>query len=64
MQLAWWLSKTREILTVDDPRVRQLLGRESPEALAQRLTAGTRVGDAGFRKALWERWGCCNRSFQ
>ena len=54
VQLAWWLSKTREILTVDDPRVRQLLGRESPEALARRLTAGTKVGDAAFRKALWK----------
>ena len=54
VQLAWWLSKTREILTVDDPRVRQLLGRESPEALAQRLTAGTKLGDPAFRKALWD----------
>lgn len=54
IQLAWWLSKTREILTMDDARVRQLLGRESPEALAKRVTAGTKVGDAAFRKALWK----------
>ena len=53
VQLAWWLSKTREILTMDDPRVRQLLGRDSPEALAHRLSAGTKVGDAAFRKSLW-----------
>jgi hypothetical protein len=54
VQLAWWLSKTREILTVDDPRVRQLLGKESPEALAKRLVHGTKVGEAAFRKAIWE----------
>ncbi|HVM23298.1 MAG TPA: S46 family peptidase, partial [Sphingomicrobium sp.] len=53
VQLAWWLSKTREILTVDDPRVRALLGKESPEALAKRLAHGIRVGDPAFRKALW-----------
>jgi hypothetical protein len=53
VQLAWWLSKTREILTVDDPRVRELLGKESPEALAKRLAHGTKVGDPAFRKALW-----------
>lgn len=54
VQLAWWLSKTREILTVDDPRVRALLGKESPEALAERLAGSTRVGDPAFRKAMWE----------
>ena len=54
VQLAWWLSKTREVLTVDDPRVRQLLGKESPEALAARLARSTRVGDPAVRKALWD----------
>lgn len=54
VQLAWWLSKLREVLTVDDPRVRALLGRESPEALARRLAAGTRLGDPAVRRALLE----------
>ena len=54
LQLAWWLSKLREILTVDDPRVRQLLGNESPEALARRLATGTKLGDPNFRRSLWE----------
>jgi hypothetical protein len=54
IQLAWWLSKTREILTADDPRIRPLLGNESPEALAQRLTAGTKLGDLAVRRRLWE----------
>jgi hypothetical protein len=54
VQLGWWLSKTREVLTVDDPRVRQLLGNESPEALAHRLASGTRLGDPAVRRRLWE----------
>ncbi|HEX8216610.1 MAG TPA: S46 family peptidase [Allosphingosinicella sp.] len=53
VQLAWWLSKTREILTVDDPRVRTLLGDESPEALARRLATVTRIGDPAVRRELW-----------
>jgi hypothetical protein len=31
-----------------------LLGRESPENLAERLVRGTRLADASVRKALWE----------
>ncbi len=54
VRMEWWLSKTREWLTVDDPRVRSLLGRESPEALSARLTAGTTLGDPAVRRALWE----------
>ena len=54
VQLGWWLSKLREVLTVDDPRVRQLLGDESPEALAARLASGTSLGDPAVRRALWE----------
>jgi hypothetical protein len=54
VQLAWWLSKTREVLTVDDPRVRQLLGTEAPEQLATRLARGTKLGDPAVRRALWQ----------
>lgn len=54
VHLEWWLSKTREYLTPDHPQVRTLLGKDSPEALAARLASGTRVGDAAFRKQLWE----------
>jgi hypothetical protein len=53
MTLAFWLSKTRELLGPDDARVRALLGRESPEALARRAVAGTRLGDAAVRRQLW-----------
>jgi hypothetical protein len=54
LYLEWWLSKTREWLTVDDPRVRGLLGQESPEGLSRRLVEGTSLADPAVRRALWE----------
>lgn len=54
VRMEWWLSKTREWLTVDDPRVRTLLGQESPEALSARLVEGSRLADPAVRRALWE----------
>ena len=49
IRLRYWLSKTREYLTVDHPDVKAMLGRESPEALAERLISGTQMEDAAFR---------------
>ncbi len=49
IRLRYWLSKTREYLTVDHPDVKAMLGRESPEGLAERLISGTRMADAAFR---------------
>lgn len=54
MTLAFWLSKTRELLGATDPRVNALLGRESPEALARRAVSGSRLADAAVRRQLWE----------
>ena len=54
LRLEWWLSKTREWLTVDDPRVRVLLGQESPEGLSARLVDGTTLADPAVRRALWD----------
>lgn len=54
VRMEWWLSKTREWLTVDDARVRILLGRESPEALSARLIDGSKLADPAVRRALWE----------
>ncbi len=51
---AFWLSKTREYLTADDPTVKVLLGRDSPEALAKRLIGGTTLADPAARKALFD----------
>jgi len=53
LELEWSLSKAREYLGADDPDTKLLLGKESPEGLAARLVAGTRLGDAAYRKALW-----------
>jgi len=52
--LEFWLSKTREYLTADDPAVKLLLGKESPEAMAARLVAGSKLADVAARKALWD----------
>lgn len=54
MRMEWWLSKTREWLTVDNPSVRTLLGRESPEGLSARLVEGTKLADPAVRRALWD----------
>jgi len=49
--LGFWLSKTREYLTVDNAAVKNLLGRESPEALADRAIMGTKLEDVAYRVA-------------
>jgi hypothetical protein len=53
LKLAWSLTKLREWLGVDDPLVKQVLGRESPDALAARWVAQTRLADAAVRERLW-----------
>ena len=52
--IGFWLSKTREYLTADDPRVKALLGKESPEQAADRLVSGSTLADPKVRKALWD----------
>ena len=52
--LEFWLSKSRELLTADDPDTRLLLGDDSPEALSAKLVSGTKLGDPAVRKALWD----------
>jgi Peptidase S46 len=54
LTLEWSLSKAREYLGADDPDTKLLLGKESPEQLAARLVAGTKLADPAVRKALWE----------
>ena len=53
-RLEWWLSKTREWLTIDNPNSQALLGRDSPEALSARLVEGSTLADVAVRRALWE----------
>jgi hypothetical protein len=38
----------------DDPFVKKVLGRESPESLARSLLAGTKLDDVALRKKMWE----------
>jgi hypothetical protein len=48
------LERMREWLGPDDPVVRRLLAKESPQALAQRVIEGTKLGDPAVRMALWK----------
>jgi hypothetical protein len=52
--LAFSLTKMREELGSDDPFVKKVLGKESPEELAERLVKGSKLKDVAVRKALWE----------
>ena len=51
--IEFWLSKTREYLTADDPGTKLILGRDSPESLAAVL-ASSKLGDPAYRKTLWD----------
>jgi Peptidase S46 len=48
------LMRLREYLGPDHPLVVKLTRTTSPEALAASTVAGTRLGDAAYRKQLWE----------
>jgi hypothetical protein len=39
---------------VDDPFVKEVLGKQSPQALADQLVDGTKLGDPAVRKQLWD----------
>lgn len=54
VKFAYALSKMREHLGTDDAFVKQVLGKESPEALSARMVDATKLGDPAVRKALWE----------
>jgi hypothetical protein len=54
LALAYWLGKLREELGADDPTVKALLGKASPEQVAARLVEGSKLGDPGERMRLWK----------
>jgi hypothetical protein len=54
IEIEFWLSKARELLTADDPTTRLLLGKDNPQALSARLVEGSTLGDPAVRKALWD----------
>jgi len=53
LKLTWSLTKLREWLGVDDPLVKRVLGRESPEVLAARWIGETHLADLAVRERLW-----------
>lgn len=54
LMLSFSLDKMREALGPDDPLVRRLLSSESPESLAKKLIAGSKLADARLRRQLWD----------
>jgi hypothetical protein len=54
LTLSFSLERMREWLGPDDPTVRQLLGKESPDQLAKRLIATTKLADPATRLSLWK----------
>jgi hypothetical protein len=52
--LSFSLERMRELLGPDHPTVRQLLAKESPDALAKRLIATSKLSRADERMALWK----------
>jgi Peptidase S46 len=54
LTLSFSLERMREWLGPDHPVVRRLLNKESPDALATRLIAETKLDDAEVRKKLWQ----------
>jgi hypothetical protein len=54
LTMSFSLQRMQEWLGPDQPLVHRLLARDSPESLATRVIAETRLGDAGERKRLWE----------
>ncbi len=48
------LTKLREVLGVDHPFVKKVLGKESPRTLATRVVKGTKLADPKVRQALYK----------
>jgi hypothetical protein len=53
MTLSFSLERMREWLGPDDPVVRRLLAKDSPDSLATRLITQTGLNDAAVRRQLW-----------
>jgi hypothetical protein len=57
IELAYWAKKMREDLGTDDPFVKLVLGAKTPDVWAHDVVAGSTLGDAGVRKALYDGGG-------
>jgi len=54
LTLSFGLERMREWLGPDDPIVRALLAKDSPDTLAARLVDGSQLADPKLRRRLWE----------
>lgn len=54
LKLSHSLTKLREEMGTDDPRVRRVLGKQSPSELATAVVRGTKLFDPKARRALFE----------
>jgi hypothetical protein len=54
LRLTYGLTKLRERLGVDDPRVRAILGKKSPATLASELVRGTTLKNLAVREQLFK----------
>ncbi len=54
MTLAWSLGNAREVLGSSHPAIQAVLGKDSPQVVAQRALTGTRLDDAAERARLWD----------
>ena len=51
LKLTFGLTKMREFLTADDPVVKKILGKKSPQTLARELISGSKLADVKARRA-------------
>lgn len=54
LMLGWSLTKLRAALGADDPLVRDVLGKDSPEEVARGAVEGSRLDSATERRRMWE----------
>jgi hypothetical protein len=54
LTLSFALERMREWLGPDHPVVRELLAKDSPDSLAKRLVAGSKLADPKVRQQLWD----------
>jgi hypothetical protein len=52
--LRFSLTKLREVLGPDDPLVRKVFGKKSPDELAKELVTGSKIKDLAVRKQLFQ----------
>jgi hypothetical protein len=53
LMLSWSLDKLRSALGADDPLVREVLGRDSPEVVARRVVESSQLDSAKVRHHMW-----------